>query len=129
MSEAVTKREIILAVGRQARLFNNPVGNGWQGKVIAERGDTVTLKSARRVAYGLFPGSSDLVGWSPVLITPAHVGHHLAVFSAIEVKAPLGRHQTSEAQHAFINAVLNAGGFAGVAKSVDEARHILGIFS
>lgn len=127
MSETATKSEIMLAVGRESRLFKNPVGNGWMGKVIAEKGDTVTLAGARRVAYGLNVGSSDLVGWTSLLITPDHVGRILAIFSAIEVKKPGGRHPVTDEQEKFLAAVRRAGGFAGIARSPEQARLILGL--
>lgn len=127
MSEQTTKREIMLAIGRTARVFNNPVGNGWMGKVIAEKGDTVTLAGARRVAYGLHKGSSDLVGWNSLLITPEHVGRTLAIFSALEVKKPGGRHPVTAEQQIFIAAVLQAGGFAGAVTNAAQARHVLGL--
>ena len=127
MTEQTTKREIMLGVGREARLFNNPVGNGWMGKVIAEKGDVVTLARARRVAYGLHVGASDLVGWKSLLITPEHVGRTLAVFSALEVKKPGGRHPVTPDQVRFIDAVLAAGGFAGAVTNTAQARHVLGL--
>jgi len=127
VSETATKSEIMLAVGRESRLFKNPVGNGWMGKVIAEKGDTVTLAGARRVAYGLNVGSSDLVGWTSLLITPDHVGRILAIFSAIEVKKPGGRHPVTDEQEKFLAAVRRAGGFAGIARSPEQARLILGL--
>lgn len=127
MSEAATKREIMLAIGRTARVFNNPVGNGWLGNVISERGDIVTLAGARRVAFGLHKGSSDLVGWNSLLITPEHVGRTLAIFSALEVKKPGGRHPVTADQQTFIAAVLEAGGFAGAVTNAAQARHVLGL--
>ena len=127
MSEQATKREIMLAIGRTARVFNNPVGNGWMGKVVAERYGMVTLAGARRVAYGLHVGSSDLIGWNSLLITQEHVGRRLAIFSALEVKKPGGRHPVTADQQTFIAAVLAAGGYAGAVTNAAQARLILGL--
>jgi hypothetical protein len=51
------------------------------------------------------------------------VGTEIAVFAAVEVKAAKGR--ATEQQKAFIEHIRNAGGLAGVARSVDEAKSIL----
>lgn len=73
--------------------------------------------------------SSDLVGIRPILVTSDMVGQVVGVFAAIECKAsnwtyrPNDEH--TQAQQRFIDLVRAAGGFAGFARSVDEARTIL----
>ena len=69
------------------------------------------------------PGGSDLIGYRKVTVTPEMVGTEIAVFAAVEVKAAKGR--ATEQQKAFIEHIRNAGGIAGVARSVDEAKSIL----
>ncbi len=69
------------------------------------------------------PGGSDLIGYRKVMITPEMVGTEIAVFAAVEVKAAKGR--ATEQQKAFIEHIRNAGGIAGIARSVDEAKTIL----
>ena len=79
------------------------------------------------VRCGLGPGSSDLVGWTRVTVTPAMVGRPLAVFTAVEVKVP-GAHTAPDrlaAQTRFIDAVLRDGGLAGFADSPDAAQRII----
>lgn len=76
-----------------------------------------------RVQYGLCPGSSDLIGWTPIIVTPEMVGRRLAVFTAIEVKQP-GRYP-SEAQRNFLASVEKAGGISGVARSPEDALNII----
>lgn len=77
-------------------------------------------KTQRMIQYGVCnPGGSDLIGWTTVEVTPEMVGTRLAVFTAVEVKAPNGR--ATEAQLNFISQVLKAGGFAGIARSPGEA--------
>ena len=110
--EAKVQNDIRIACGAgPARLWRNNTG---------------ALKDAtgRLVRYGLCPGSSDLIGLRQVTITPDMVGQTLAVFTAIEVK---DQGRLTEQQRAFITMVQQAGGMAGVARSVDDARRILGL--
>lgn len=88
-----------------SRVFRNNVG--------------VADYDGHKVVYGLAPGSSDLIGWTPVDITPEMVGRTLAVFTAIEVKTTRGR--VSEAQDKFLKRVERDGGFAVLARSETEA--------
>jgi hypothetical protein len=109
-NELAVQNTIRLAVGRgRTRLFRNNSG---------------ALKDAngRLVRYGLCTGSSDLIGWHTVTITPDMVGQQVAVFTAIEVKDK-GRPTAEQLQ--FIDVVRAAGGRAGVARSVAEAEAIL----
>ena len=88
------------------------------------RNNTGALKDAtgRLVRYGLCQGSSDLIGLRTRVITETDLGHRFAQFVAIEVK---DRAKPTAEQQAFIDMVLQAGGMAGVARSVDDARAIL----
>jgi hypothetical protein len=74
------------------------------------------------VRYGLQPGSSDLIGWRTVTITPEMVGQQVAVFTSIEVKTATGRVKPEQQQ--WLDAVQAAGGIAGVARSVEDALRI-----
>lgn len=108
--ELAVQNSIRLALGRgNVRLFRNNTG---------------ALKDAngRLVTFGLCPGSSDLIGYRTITIGPEHVGRQLAVFTAIEVKDK-GRLTTQQQQ--FITAVQQAGGIAGMARSVADAQSIL----
>jgi hypothetical protein len=110
--ELAVQNDIRLAVGR--------------GDIRLWRNNTGALKdpNGRLVRYGLCKGSSDLIGYRTITITPDMVGQQLAVFAAIEVKdcgAP-----TPEQLH-FIAQVKAAGGLAGVARSVADAQAILGV--
>ena len=112
MSEQAIQQRIRLACSRgRVRLWRNNTG-----RLRDERGQLVT--------FGLCPGSADLIGYRSVTITADMVGQTLAVFAAVEVKTPTGR-PTPE-QTAFLEHVTAAGGLAGIARSVEEARQILG---
>ena len=76
----------------------------------------------RLVKFGLCKGSSDLIGFRSITITPDMVGQKIAVFSAIEVK---DKGKATVDQRNFINIINNAGGYAGVAKNVNDAKKIL----
>jgi len=71
----------------------------------------------------MLPGTSDLIGWESVEITPAMVGKRIAVFVAVEVK---DLDEATEEQLNFIEQVRAAGGLAGVAHDAAEAAEILG---
>jgi VRR-NUC domain len=123
-SESNIMRSIMLACSRGAvRLFRQNTGQAWVGDVVSRGQDTITLRNYRPLHVGICKGSSDLVGWTSVVITPDMVGQRVAVFSAVECKTAKGR--ASAEQTNFINAVIQAGGRAGVARSSEEALRIL----
>lgn len=93
-----------------ARIFRNNVGK-------------LQDRNGRVVTYGLCVGSSDLIGYLPVTITPAHVGQTLAVFVAIEAKSEMGRLRPEQQQ--FLKVVQQHGGLACVARSVADAEALL----
>jgi len=122
------ERDILALIHRRVSgngrtFFRNNVGTGWQGAKVVQQGGAVTLMQARPLHAGLCVGSSDLIGWTSVQITPEMVGRKVAVFSAIEAKAAKGR--ATDEQLRFISAVKAAGGFAGIARSEDEAEALL----
>lgn len=112
MSEASIQQEIRLALGREpsVRLFRNNVG---------------MLKDAKGhiVRFGLHPGSGDLIGPRTIIITPEMIGQPIAVFSSIEVKDIKGK--PSPDQQLWADTIVSMGGYAGIARSVADARAIL----
>jgi len=88
------------------------------------RNNTGAIKDSegRLVRFGLCIGSSDLIGIRPITVTSDMIGHTVGVFTAIEVKTPKGK--PTEDQINFIQRVKDLGGFAGVARSVEEALNI-----
>ena len=102
-------------------LFRNNTGMGWAGELIRKYNNgSVELKNARPLHAGLCVGSSDIIGFRSVVITPDMVGERVAVFTALEVKTPTGR-PTNE-QLNFLLAVQSAGGIAKIIRSVEEAK-------
>ena len=109
-NEAYVQNKIRLAVGSgEVRLFRNNTG-------------ALLDMQGRLVKFGLCKGSSDLIGFKSVTITPDMVGQKIAIFSAIEVK---DKGKATVDQKNFINIVQKAGGFAGGAKNVNDAKKIL----
>jgi hypothetical protein len=123
-SEAEVLRAILAALGARPdlRIFRNHVGAGWMGDVVMQDGARVLLRNARRAAFGLAPGSSDLIGWRSLVVTPEMVGQTIAQFVAIEVKA---RGRLTAQQHRFILTAIGMGAIAGVARSADDARALI----
>ena len=74
--------------------------------------------------------SSDLIGSTPLVITPDMVGKVVAVFTAIETKPSTWVFRQSDkraiAQNAFHDIVRRNGGFAGFARSIEEFKRIVG---
>jgi len=107
-----------------SRLFRNNTGQPWVGKgKLDKRTDSITLTDARPFHAGLCKGSSDLIGFTPTVVTAEMVGNTVAVFTAVEVKTAKGK--ASSAQESFISAVKSAGGLAGVARNDEDLIDIL----
>ncbi len=106
---ALLKRLLIQGSTLGLRIFRNQVG-------------TYQLKDGTYLTSGLCVGSSDLIGYLPITITPAMVGRHVALFVAVEAKGPKARTQKARAekQQQFLEVVNAAGGFGVQVRSVDE---------
>ena len=107
MTEQQILKQILALSRGSVRLFRNNVG----------------FDATNKVRYGLAPGSSDLIGWKTITITPHHVGRQIAVFTAIEVKKPGGK--INPAQKQFVDFVDEMGGLSGICYSEEEARELL----
>lgn len=111
MAETKVQWSIMLALSKVgAKIFRNNVG-------------MAKMKDGSWLRYGLCNGSSDLIGWRTVTITPDMVGKRVAVFLAVEVK---DKGRLSDEQRNFIDTVKAAGGLAGVARSDAQAVALLG---
>jgi hypothetical protein len=115
MSNAETdlQQRIRLALGTQPdlRIFRNQVGS------------LPDPRTGRLVQFGLARGSADLIGWRTIVVTPKMVGQRIAVFTSLEIKTPTGR--LTPVQRNWLSAVQQAGGIAGVARTVSDAHHIV----
>jgi hypothetical protein len=112
-AETDLQQRIRLALGThpELRIFRNQVGS------------LPDPRTGRLVQFGLARGSADLIGWRTVVITPEMVGQRVAVFTSLEIKTPTGR--LAPAQRHWLQAVEQAGGIAGVARSVGDALRII----
>lgn len=121
-SEADLQSAIRLAIARECkhmRMFRNNVGEAWAGKVLKTNEDrTILLRDPYRVVYGLALGSSDLIGWTSMLVTPEMVGHRVAIFTSGEVKLP-GK-PLPEHQQKWLRAVKEAGGIGRTLRSIED---------
>ena len=120
MKEQQIQTRWLLNISRRpdVRMFRNNVGTGWQGQVVSKDLGAVVIQNARPLHAGLCVGSSDLIGWKTVTITPDMVGQQVAMFVAAEVKTATGR-LTGEQQN-FLNKVRDAGGLAVVIRSEND---------
>jgi hypothetical protein len=122
-AEQHLRKAVLTALsGLGARLFRVNTGMAWAGEV-ERTGPNVYIRNAYPVRMGLVEGGSDLVGWTPVRVTPEMVGELVAVFTAIELK--VGRQPTTEAQDRFLARVAEAGGASGVARTVADAVELV----
>ena len=100
-----------------SRLFRNHVGHH-------------LLANGRRITSGLAPGSADLIGFTPVVITPDMVGRTVAVFLSVEAKRPGWKepktpNKTRRGQIAWQAWVNSLGGNAGTASSIEGLEAII----
>lgn len=67
--------------------------------------------------------SSDLIGWTEIIVTEEMIGQRLAIFTAIEVKSEKwkpSKDEREEKQNNFIKWVKSRGGIASMVNSVEE---------
>lgn len=115
MTEAQVQAEVMRECGSHpsVRLFRNTCG--------ACRTD-----DGRFITYGLAKGSADLIGWRSIVVTPEMVGKRIAVMASLECKRP-GRADVRPEQKNWQRVVTEAGGFAGIVTSKEEAKKVLAI--
>ena len=91
-------------------------------------------ETGRLIRYGLGHTSnnqpfksSDLIGWTEVLITPKMVGTRVAIFTAVEIKSESWKpsnNDREQAQNNFIMWVKSRGGIAAMLNSVDGFKKL-----
>ena len=112
VSENDLIKRILMALSERGhRAFRNNTGMGWAGHAQQWLDGSVLVRYARPLRAGLCEGSSDIIGWTAD-----------GKFLAIEVKC--GRAPVTPAQRAFLRAVHEAGGRAGIAYTVEDAIQI-----
>ncbi|WP_455475316.1 VRR-NUC domain-containing protein [Bartonella sp. B17] len=112
-----------------ATVWRNNTASGWTGKsiplapkqVYRAKGNERLVFNANWLRAGLCEGSSDLIGFKTITVTPDMVGKKVAIFHAWEVKSCSGR--LTKEQLNFINYINENGGFATTVRSAEEARH------
>ena len=128
MSERAIQNSIRNDLAGRCHAFRANVGKAWTGSAfIRQPNGDLLIKDPRPFDTGLPTGFSDLFGIKQTLITEEMVGQHVGQFFALEIKDVKGR--MSPAQEKFLAAVERANGVAGVARSVDDARRVLGLKS
>ena len=111
--ETQLQQELRLALGTipSLRLFRNQVGQ------------LPDPRTGRYVQFGLAKGSSDLVGFKTIKITPEMIGQEVAQFVSIEIKTERGK--LTEVQENWLQKVHDSGGIVGVARSIQDALKIV----
>jgi hypothetical protein len=124
--KAILNETLKLASKRGWRLFRNNSAKAWAGKIfrspmpisIRLNPEDVVVRNAFPIDAGLCKGSSDLIGWQTITITPEMVGQKIALFTAIEVK--YGKTATTPEQKNFIEQVNKSGGYGKIIYGENE---------
>lgn len=125
-------RRIMLTLSKfpGVRVFRNNTGSCWIGKsyvvpkamqVNVNKGDVIVYQGRYFVA-GLCVGSSDIIGFKSVTVTPEMVGKTVAIFMANEIKTPTGK--ATPEQISFVEMVNRFGGIGMIARSEEEAAEL-----
>ncbi len=114
-SEKQFDSEFALAYNKGgSRLFRNIVATLWTNKSV--HGHQIKVGVGGK-------GGSDRIGFQQIKITPEMVGKTVAIFAAAELKTDIG--VVSPEQQHFVKFILDMGGIAGVARSLDDWQKIL----
>jgi hypothetical protein len=123
--EGVVQAEVRDYLVDHVPAYRANVGQAWTGDCLRLENGDMLIKNPRPFKTGLPVGFSDVFGFKTVHITQQHVGMRMAQFYALELKSKTGK--ATGPQLAFLGAVQNAGGLAGIVRSVEDARQILGL--
>lgn len=116
MTETTLVRELLLHAGTLgARWFREQVGRYRLALPDCER----CQRNGRVLSSGWCVGASDVLGWTPLIVEPRHVGRSLPIMTALECK--VGRNTTTVEQGAFLSVVKAAGGIAAVVRRLADA--------
>jgi len=106
------------ASARGMTLWRNNVGTGWAGQVTHLADGSVLIRNPRPLHAGLCKGSSDLIGFAPMIVLPENVGQVVAQFTGVEVKTARTRPRAE--QQNFLDHVTAAGGIAIIARGPED---------
>ncbi len=123
MSEAFYMRRMLLSLSELGgRFFRNQVGKYF---VVRSSRCCHCAKEldGRWISDGLCVGSSDLIGWKSITVSPDMVGRRLAIFAAIETKD--GDEKATPEQTTFLLAVLKAGGISILSRPSSTDQDLL----
>ncbi len=113
--ETKLMRLIMLALTKADCIcWRNETAGAYVGRVIHKDQRIVTLANAQLMTFGLCVGSADIIG----------IHKATGRFLAVEVKTEKGK--PTQEQLNFLEQVKNAGGIAGVARSVEDALRLIG---
>jgi len=127
MSEKKILNEFLIEASKLGgRLFRNHVGTGWSGVILEQKPDQIRLEYPRFFKAGLCTGSSDLIGWSSIIITKEMIGRSVAVFTACEIKH--GATRTTKQQTDFLNIIIKHGGIAFIGRTLADFEKNLGAY-
>jgi|GEM_PF-5220436 len=118
-------------------VFRNDVGCGWVGgrELYAKKDGVIPVKqgqhlliNSKRIHYGLYKGSGDYIGWTPVVVTLDMIGKTVAVFTSIEEKTV--HDNMSHEQENWFRRVKESGGIAEIYKempngAIERIRELL----
>jgi hypothetical protein len=119
VTEHRIQNEIRNALAGQCLLFRANVGRAWTGDVTRLPDGSILIRNPRPFDTGLPPGFCDLFGLVLREITQEDVGTTLGVYIAADVKSVTGK--ATDKQAAYLRAVNNHGGVAGIWRSVADA--------
>lgn len=125
-SETAVTQDVLLRCSQLGiRLFRNNSG-------------AVTTDDGRHIRFGLGNTSaklnatlksSDLIGITPVVITPEHIGRTVGVFTSLEIKNGLWRFRDTDkhavAQERWCELIRSLGGYGGFVSDVSQLEEVL----
>ena len=108
----------------RGRLFKNDNGTAWVGKPHqTNKNNAILLSWPQKITFGLYPGSSDLIGWEFVEFTDFSANIDIPIFCSIEVKT-FAHPKLTEKQINWLNNVVNIGGKGYVARETEKGYNL-----
>lgn len=133
LESPVQKRGWVALAAMGALVWRLNTGGAWvgRGKAIRLADGSVKLPAGQPIALGFslldkkpVVGAGDLIGATPVTITPAMVGRQVLVFSSFEAKRTDGGRRSPD-QKRWAQTISDAGGISGFFSSPEEAQDII----